>query len=190
MFSQIKNQCAVCGRDGQHQHHLFPRSTHKNLIDEPRNLIWLCSDCHTKAHSQSTFLIALQEIFYNWKPKNLELYLRAEATIESLLSGQDIEFFTPAMISAYLNLATAQYSRLSEQMTKLEKNRPLFFLNNHKDEDGKKVPVNQVEYMYQATFDGQKMIEFSRKLKSLEKLMSSLKNNIQRYKIDYSNQKY
>ena len=46
--------CALCGRrPAHHQHHLVHRPHLRERgasLSDPRNLIWLCGDCHMNGH--------------------------------------------------------------------------------------------------------------------------------------------
>ena len=45
-------RCRLCGRwDGLQLHHILYRSERKDLIDEPKNCIMLCHQCHAVVHS-------------------------------------------------------------------------------------------------------------------------------------------
>lgn len=45
-------RCRLCGRINYLQlHHILYRSERKDLIDDPKNCIMLCSECHKLVHS-------------------------------------------------------------------------------------------------------------------------------------------
>ena len=43
--------CANCEKEGEHWHHIVPKS--RGGSDSPNNLVLLCLDCHSKAHDVS-----------------------------------------------------------------------------------------------------------------------------------------
>lgn len=45
-------------------HHLYRRSTHRHLIDNPDNLVRLCPECHYKATNNRDFETKLQDRLY------------------------------------------------------------------------------------------------------------------------------
>jgi len=45
------DKCANCPNEGEHWHHIVPKS--RGGSDNPTNLILLCLDCHSKAHDVS-----------------------------------------------------------------------------------------------------------------------------------------
>lgn len=57
-------RCRLCGRINYLQlHHILYRSERKDLIDEPKNCIMLCSDCHSLVHrNKRKYQPMLQEI--------------------------------------------------------------------------------------------------------------------------------
>lgn len=44
-------KCFNCEKDGEHWHHVVPKS--RGGSDEPSNLVLLCLDCHSRAHDVS-----------------------------------------------------------------------------------------------------------------------------------------
>lgn len=184
--------CSYCGNQpGTEQHHLLKRSTHPELKDDPKNLVRLCHVCHRRTEEDAGFLKALQEIYYFWKSMNLDLYLRAEASIEALSYGKEIEYLTPAMADHYLQLACAKYNYLSERLAETEKLEPTFYLKrlNIAEETGEKLPMTRLKMEWRATENGQNAIEWKAKLKALEKMMSNLRARLHRFRTEYVNQK-
>lgn len=47
----IGRKCVVCGKNAQNQHHIIPRNN-ELLRYNPRNLLSLCYDCHSKLHDK------------------------------------------------------------------------------------------------------------------------------------------
>ena len=178
MTRQDQILCRYCGnRIGSEGHHLFKRSTSPELADDPKNLVKLCFKCHARTEDDHDFLVALQEIFFNWNPANLDIFLRAQASIDDLLNGKCIEYLTPQMTDNYLTLAGASYAYYSEQLATLEKLEALFFVS----QEGTN---SKIQMLWNATTDGQKMIDYKRKLKSLEKTMSNLRTRLNRFKYE------
>jgi hypothetical protein len=190
-MNQEFKPCRYCGRQGSDMHHLLKRSTNPELIDDPKNLVLLCRPCHVKTENDSSFLKALQDIFYHWKPANLDLYLRAQASIDVLLEGREVEYLTPGMTDSYLTLAGASYNYYSEQLAELEKLRPAFYIARKKEaeSDEKSLSDKYIEMEWQTTSNGQKMIDYNRKLKALEKTQSNLKAKLRRMEIERFNSK-
>lgn len=185
-FNQEFKPCRYCGREGSDNHHMLKRSTNPELKDDPKNLVFLCRACHNHTENDQEFLKALQDIFYNWKPAQLELYLRAEASIEALSRGELTEYLTPGMADHYLQLAGAKYNYYSEQLASLEKLYPAFYMErkNESEKVGKVLSNQYIEMEWRSTSNGQLMIEYGRKLKALEKTMSNLRSRLERFKTE------
>lgn len=184
MINQTQNPCKLCGNVGTEQHHMYPRGSSPELIDDPKNLLILCHSCHDKATNNQDVLKSLQEIFYNWRPANLDLFLRAQATIESIEAGQGWEFFTPAMVDSTLKLATAQYAYLNDKMSLLEQQEARFYGGLLGEE---KMSKNRMEMEWRVTPEGQEMIALDRKIKVLEKIGSAMKASLRRLEIERFN---
>lgn len=45
------SKCSNCKNKGEHWHHIVPKS--RGGSDNPSNLVFLCLDCHSKAHNVS-----------------------------------------------------------------------------------------------------------------------------------------
>jgi len=179
-MSQEFLPCGYCGKQGTEIHHLLKRSQRPDLIDDPKNQVWLCHECHARTESDNSFLVALQDIFYNWREKNLDLFLRAQATIESMEKGNPIDFTTPAMCDATLQLATAKYAYVSEQLGILEIAQAHYFTMNQDEDKTNK----ELEMLWKTTADGSKQVELGKKLKTLEKLMSTFKAKLRRFETE------
>jgi len=48
-----------------HEHHLFRRGSHPDLIDDERNKKNLCADCHLKTEQDNEFYLRVQKTL--WK---------------------------------------------------------------------------------------------------------------------------
>lgn len=51
----FKGKCGLCGRQGQHIHHIIYKSEDRSKIDDVDNLVLLCMDCHQKVHSNKKY---------------------------------------------------------------------------------------------------------------------------------------
>jgi hypothetical protein len=190
--NQTTELCKFCGNQlGTAKHHLLKRSTNPELIDDPKNLVKLCFSCHNRTEIDHDFLEALQLIFYYWKPINLDLFLRAQASIDALLSGKSIEYFTPEMTDHNLQLASASYAFYSEQLANIEKLEAPYYLGFKKtvivDDKETIISDKTIKMMWNATENGQKMIEYKSKIKVLEKIQSNLRSRIHRLKVERFN---
>lgn len=182
MINQSLPKCAYCGNQvAAGQHHLLPRGSNPDKIDEKENLVGLCFNCHRRAHNDQSFLKALQEIFYLWRPAHLDLFMRAQASISALSDGKDIEYFTPAMADNYLQLAGAGYSHYSERMGELE-NLFAEFFSKHKDDE---ISNRELELNWRCTPEGKEMNVIKHKLKALEKIQSNLRARLKRLETEY-----
>ena len=95
--------CANCEKEGEHWHHVVPKS--RGGSDSPNNLVLLCLDCHSKAHdvsfkgknglvkeSLSKLQISMREAS-EWIDKNettlhdfiMDLYYKGEDTLYNWL---------------------------------------------------------------------------------------------------------
>jgi hypothetical protein len=176
MTNQINNKCIYCGSDSFELHHLYKRGTNPELKDEKENLVPLCNSCHRRTEEDMDFLRGLQEVFYKWKPCNLDLFIRAEHNLEMLEKGQvSVENLSPALSDNYLQLAGALYCQMSDEIALLECKYPKWLIANAKDK-----PINRLEIEWNATDDGQRIIYLRRKLKSLEKMQSNLRARLSR----------
>jgi hypothetical protein len=176
--------CHYCGNQiATGQHHLLPRGSNPDKIEEQKNLVPLCFNCHRQAHDDQSFLKALQEIFYYWRPANLDIFMRAQGSISALLNGQEIEYLTPAMTSHYLNLAGAGYSQYSERLAECEKEYAPFFMARKAEDKSNK----EIEMEWKCTDRGQEQITAKLKVKALEKLQSNLRANLRRLEVERFN---
>lgn len=57
VYERDGGMCRLCKRQGEHIHHIIPRSRAKSLINEPSNLIVLCASCHNLVHSNMKYWI-------------------------------------------------------------------------------------------------------------------------------------
>lgn len=61
-------QCRWCGVYESTRpittHHVWPRSVRPDLIDDPMNLLALCSECHERTEQDMSFMRLLQEMYY------------------------------------------------------------------------------------------------------------------------------
>ena len=55
-------KCVLCGRKGEHIHHIRYKSEDRTKIDDLDNLIYLCIKCHNLVHSNKTY----------WQPRLIE----------------------------------------------------------------------------------------------------------------------
>ena len=184
MSNQTIPKCAYCGnQDGGEEHHLLKRSTSPELIDDPKNKVRLCWKCHRRTQEDPEFHRALQQIFFYWRPINAEMFLRAEASLEALLEGKEIEFATPAMVDHYLRLAGASYAHYSEMMSWCEKGEAEFFVAMKSEGRSN----GEIKMEWGCTEKGKEMIDFKRKLKSLEKLQSNMRASLKRFETERFN---
>ena len=51
----FKGKRGLCGRQGQHIHHVLYRSEARDKIDDLDNLFLLCLECHEKCHSNKKY---------------------------------------------------------------------------------------------------------------------------------------
>lgn len=185
MFIQVTTPCVYCGQAGTEQHHLLKRSVRPDLVDDPKNKVWLCNPCHARTETDNSFLVALQQIFWEWKPANVDLFTRAQATIEAIESGSLTDYTTPAMVDQYLQLATAKYAYVSEQLGQLEIAQAEYFTVNSDEE----LTNKELEMAWKITETGKRQVELSRKIKTLEKLMSTFKAKLRRLEMERWNLK-
>jgi len=184
MTRQDQGLCAYCGNEpGTEEHHLIKRSLAPELKDDPKNKVRLCWKCHRRTEEDMAFQQGLIEIF-TFRPINLEMFTRAQASISALLDGKDISFLTPAMVDHYLQLASAGYSHFSERMGQLEQEYAPFFLARNEEKNNK-----EIEMEWLCTPAGREMNTIKRKLKSLEKIMSNLRARMKRLEMEYFNSK-
>lgn len=187
MTNQTTPLCPICGNqtatDG---HHLLRRGSHPDQVDDPRNIVKICRTCHLRTEAEPEFYEALQQIFYYWKGGNVDIFLRAQASIEALANGKEIEYLTPAMTDHYLTMAGAKYGHISEQMAELEKNWYMFCSERQKEltELGEKAPTTRLEAEWYITTNGRLMIDYKYKLKALEKLQSNLRARLDRFRTE------
>ena len=190
MTRQDQNLCSYCGNQiATDQHHLLKRSTNPDKINEEKNLIGLCRTCHIRTEEDMAFAEALRQIFYYWRLGNVDIFMRAEATIEAITTGQEIEYLTPAMTDNYLTMATAKYGHLSEQMANLEKLWYAFCADRSKElhDKGEKPNGAALEREWGNTTNGNLMTDYKYKLKALEKLQSTLKARLERFRTERFN---
>ncbi len=66
VYRRWKGKCAFCGVSGTiEQHHIVPKSKDPSLIDDPDNLVLLCSNHHTltrKVNPDGKSVISFREI--------------------------------------------------------------------------------------------------------------------------------
>lgn len=51
----FKGKCGLCGRKGEHIHHIIYRSEDKSKINDLDNLFYICLECHLKVHSNKKY---------------------------------------------------------------------------------------------------------------------------------------
>lgn len=56
-------RCALCGRLGNHIHHIRYRQEAPEMVDDVDNLILLCIGCHEEVHKNK----------HEWQPKLLKM---------------------------------------------------------------------------------------------------------------------
>ena len=180
MTRQDLGLCAYCGnREATDEHHLLKRSTSPELKQELKNLVKLCRVCHTRTETDMDFAEGLRLMFYYWNKANLDLFLRAQASVEALLQGKEVEYLTPAMADHYLQLANAAYSFYSERLAECEQEYAPYFVARPEKTN------KSIEMEWGCTERGREMIVAKRKTKSLEKLMSNLRARLNRFRTEY-----
>ena len=113
--------------------------------------------------------------------KEIELKILRE--IEAYWKGGDSfddVYLTPKLTDLYRSVLVSWYSRDNEEMAGVEKRRPIFWQTLRKNSKSDKV----AEMKYDATADGQRRIELRYELKSLEKLISALKDRLHRFEME------
>ncbi len=56
--------CLYCGKNiADQEHHVIKRSERPDLIDDKRNKIFICSECHSQTENSQDFYKKLQRIF-------------------------------------------------------------------------------------------------------------------------------
>lgn len=184
IFDQSIPLCPVCGNESAtDEHHLYRRGSHPDKIDERRNKIKIGRRCHERTEREPEFYEGLQKIFYQWQPGNVDIFMRAGATLDALLNGQDIEYLTPAMTDNYLQLAGAKYGYLNKEMGDLEKLWFEFCSERSKElrDQGEKATGVRLEMEWGNTTNGKKMIDNKHAIKSLENLQSNLRKRLDRF---------
>ena len=63
VYEACKGKCVLCGARDIQAHHIRYRSECRDLINEPTNMVMLCTLCHARVHSNKK----------NWQPILLEL---------------------------------------------------------------------------------------------------------------------
>ena len=183
MTRQDTPLCKYCGNKfGTDNHHLRKRGTNPELKDEAKNLVLLCRDCHRRTEEDISFLHALQDIFYYWRPANLDMFTRAQASVSALLDGKEIEYLTPAMCAHYLTIAGAAYAQYSERLAECEKEFAPFFMARNEEKTNK-----AIEMEWKCTDRGREMIEARRKVKSLEKIQANMRATLRRLEVEHFN---
>jgi hypothetical protein len=105
--------------------------------------------------------------------------------------GRDIISFKnipPKLDSINLTLA-GWYANYSEKMIQLELLEASFWEKTKGLEKEKQLSDSMVRALWKITPDGNKMIEYERTLKTIEKLMSSLRTSLARADREYRTQK-
>lgn len=51
----FNGKCGLCGKAGQHIHHIIYKSEDKSKIDDINNLFYICLECHSKVHSNKKY---------------------------------------------------------------------------------------------------------------------------------------
>ena len=63
VYERDNGICRLCGKSNIELHHIRYRSERKDLINDERNCIMLCTECHQKVHSNKHY----------WQPRLLEM---------------------------------------------------------------------------------------------------------------------
>lgn len=63
VYKACKGQCVLCGGKDIQAHHIRYRSERKDLINEPTNMVMLCTAHHLEVHSNKKY----------WQPILLEI---------------------------------------------------------------------------------------------------------------------
>lgn len=66
VYEACKGKCVLCGATDIQAHHIRYRSERRDLIDEPTNLIMLCTKHHLEVHSNKRY----------WQPILLQMSKR------------------------------------------------------------------------------------------------------------------
>jgi hypothetical protein len=112
-----------------------------------------------------------------------EIELKVLREIEAYWKGGDNfddVYLTPKLTDLYRSILVSWYSRDNEEMAAIEKRRPSFWQTLRKASKSDKV----AEMKYDSTADGQRRIELRYELKSLEKLISALKDRLHRFEME------
>ena len=112
-----------------------------------------------------------------------EIELKVLREIESYWKGGDTfddVYLTPKLTDLYRSVLVSWYSRDNEEMAGVEKRRPGIWQSLRKQSKSDKV----AEMKYDEIADGQRRIELRYELKSLEKLISALKDRLHRFEME------
>lgn len=171
-----------CGRNPVEPgegHHLFRRSTSPGMIDDPKNKVHLCSQCHRYATDEEAVERLFQEYFF-LKPECEDLNI--DYVAERMRDGI---MLSPRDVSRFRNYLAGEYSFFSNRFIELEKKKP-FQVEEFKKDDAVKSEA-RAERLYQMTEDGLLYSELQRRLKVIEKLLSALRTVHEQYQAEGRN---
>ncbi|TSA58164.1 hypothetical protein D4R42_00185 [bacterium] len=159
-------RCGWCGKPATEGHHLFLRSDIPELIDDPKNKIPLCSECHGYATNFNQIKVMFQRAFF----------LQSQHDVLSLEYIQDrmkneIRIITPEEVCRFRRYLSSEYSWVSQQLEDIERKYACDFTEFRK----KTTSDVQAKRLYNMTDQGMDRIIYKSQCKRIEKMMSALK---------------
>jgi hypothetical protein len=164
----LKKICKWCGRAAVDMHHLFRRSTSPQLKDDPNNVIPLCRLCHKYATEVREFEKMLQEKFFLKK----DIELSVENIQEALRTNYQM---APREIDDFRRFLSGEFSYLSTQLEEVKMKKPDEW---NKLRDSFKSDT-ACERAWESTESGIKEMKLKLKLKSIEKMLSTLRGTFE-----------
>ncbi len=96
--------------------------------------------------------------------------------IKDYWDGKTTEYLTPHLTDTYRTVLAAWYEKYSEELTGIEQRYPAEWTAIRSGCSS----VKEADMVYNQTKDGQRRIELRFKLKSIEKMISALKDRLRR----------
>lgn len=123
----------------------------------------------------------------NEERKPLEIIKEIELKVSRELvaywkGGEESEsvYLTPKLTDLYRSILVSWYCRNNEKLSEIEKRRSTIWQKLRLESKSDR----STEIKYDSTEDGQRRIELRYELKSLEKMISSLKDRLRRFEIE------
>ena len=175
-----KGCCMWCASPATETHHLIRRSLEPKFINEPANLINLCSACHRLCTESKQVETMFQYYFFNKKEEKVITLKRIIETVElnRIISPRELAEYHMYLASCYAKLNERYKCLIDVETAVWGQIRAKEGITSDK----------QADKEWEKTPEGLEMRKMKYDFKTVEKLMSAIKQAQYQQRVEAKNQ--